>query len=152
MNKQNRTSTSLLKIFANSIVIATAFSILIGSTLYFVIGAFEASPNVGLRSLAAAILPFAISFYINFFTPLFQTKRYIPPFNIYFVFSIWTLLILGLASNLYGLALPVGELLFSFTLAAVTWRYGRYAFRTFMSCCYGVVTGTLLHLVFLGLP
>lgn len=141
-----------LKQLVNALAIAAALSILGGLALYLVIGSFLASTATGFRSLAAAVLPFTIIFYISFFTPMLRTSRRIPAFNLYFVFSTWTLILLGLVNDLYNMAFPLGELLFSFTLAATTWRYGRHSFQLFVSCCYSVVTGSLIYFIFWGLP
>ncbi|NEP17754.1 MAG: hypothetical protein F6J97_12760 [Leptolyngbya sp. SIO4C1] len=152
-NQSNEQSARhILKVVANTLAIATALTILISFTIYFIIGAFAISLGNGLRSIAAAILPFAVVFYISFFTTLFRIKSRIPLFNLYFVFSIWAIILLGMASNLYGFALPIGELLFSATMAATIWRYGRHSFWTFASCCYGIVTGALIYVIFWGLP
>lgn len=132
-----------LKRVINSLEIVAALSILIGFILYFELGSFLVSPVTGLRSLAAAALPFIIISFIGFFTLLLRTSRHIPAFSLYFVFSLWSLLLLGLASEFYGRSFHPGELLFSFTLAATIWRYDQYAFKSFVSCCYGIVPAQL---------
>ena len=141
-----------LRMWMCAAVIAIALFILIAFMLTFVVFSFSISLGAGLRSLAAAILPFAVITYLRLFTKLLTAKRAIPQFNLYFVFTVWTIFLLGFTQSLYGFAFPIAELMFSITLAATTLRYSRQTVNNFLSCCYGIITGSLIYIVFAGLP
>lgn len=136
----------LVKIF-NIAIAGLAFTILIGYMIYFLVGAFAASSVTGLRSLFAACLPFIFNIYITFFAKITKGQNRTPPFNLYFIFSVWTIMMFILARNLYATSFPIGELLFSGTLASIIWSRHRNPSKGFMSCCYGVVTGFLIYMV-----
>lgn len=133
-------------------VMAIAMFILIAYMLTFVVFSFSVGFVAGLRSLAAAILPFAVLVYLRLFTKLLRTRRKIPQFNLYFVFTVWTVLLFGFTRSLYGFAFPLAELMFSITLAATSLRYNSQSVSNFLSCCYGIITGSLIYVIFAGLP
>lgn len=133
-------------------VIAIALFILIAYMLTFVVFSFGISFTAGLRSLAAAILPFAVLTYLRLFTKLLRSRRRMPLFNLYFLFTVWTIFLLGFTQSLYGFAFPLAELMFSITLAATSIRYSNQSVSTFLSCCYGIITGSLIYVIFAGLP
>ena len=136
----------------NAAVIAIAIFILLLFMLSFIVFSFNIGFTAGLRSLAAAVLPFTVLMYLRLFTNFLRRRRQVPVFNLYFIFTVWTVFLFGFAQSLYGLAFPVGELLFSITLAATSWRYGSQSVRSFLSCCYGIITGSLIYMIFAGFP
>ncbi|MGD1857816.1 MAG: hypothetical protein ACFB2W_26570 [Leptolyngbyaceae cyanobacterium] len=133
-------------------VMAIALFILLANMLTFVVFSFNVSLGAGLRSLAAAVLPFTVVIYMRLFTRLLRVRRRIPSFNLYFLFTVWTIFLFGFTRSLYGFAFPLAELMFSITLAATTLRYSSQSVSAFLSCCYGVITGFLIYVVFAGLP
>ena len=132
--------------------IAIAIFILLVYMVTFILFSFDISFVAGLRSLAATILPFTVIMYLRTFTNFLRRRKPIPLFNLYFIFTIWTIFLFGFAQSLYGFAFPIGELLFSITMAATSWRYGSQSVSTFLSCCYGIITGALVFVVFAGFP
>ena len=132
--------------------IAIAVFILLVYMVTFTVFSFEISFTAGLRSLAATVLPFTVLMYLRLFTNFLRRRKQIPLFNLYFIFTVWTIFLFGFAQSLYGLAFPIGELLFSITLAATSWRYGSQSVSTFLSCCYGIITGSLIYVIFAGFP
>ena len=147
--KTGKGMPSGIMLVVHGLVAAIAVSILLAYALSFIVFSFDISAVMGLRSLAAAILPVAAILFVSYFTNFFQLPRRVPVFNLYFIFSVWTIFLLIFARRLYGFAIPIGELLFSVTLAATCWRYGRHSFSAFISCCYGVLTGALIYVTFL---
>ncbi|MGP1387414.1 MAG: hypothetical protein ACTS2F_27890 [Thainema sp.] len=131
----------------NTAIAGSALMILLGYMIYFLVGAFAASSVTGLRSLFAAVLPFIFNIYITFFSKVTKGRNQTPPFNLYFVFSVWTIMMFIMARNFYETSFPIGELLFSGTFAAIVWSYHRNSLKGFMSCCYGVVTGFLIYMI-----
>ena len=132
--------------------IAIALFILLVYMATFILFSFNVGFTAGIRSLAAAILPFTILMYLRLFTNFLRRRKQIPLFNLYFIFTVWTVFLFGFARSLYGLAFPIGELLFSITFAATSWRYGSQSVSTFLSCCYGIITGSLIYIIFAGFP
>lgn len=141
-----------IRMWMYAAVMAIAMFILIAYMLTFVVFSFGVGFTAGLRSLAAAILPFAVLVYLRLFTKLLRTRRKIPQFNLYFVFTVWTILLFGFTRSLYGFAFPLAELMFSITLAATSLRYNSQSVSNFLSCCYGIITGSLIYVIFAGLP
>lgn len=135
-------------------VIAIALFILLASMVMFVIFSFNTSATAGLRSLAASILPFATIAYLRLFTKILRPRRrmQMPVFNLYFVFTVWTVFLFGFTQSLYGFSFPLGELMFSITLAATVLRYNTHSVKAFTSCCYGIITGALIYIIFAGFP
>lgn len=141
-----------IRMWMYAAVMAIAMFILIAYMLTFVVFSFGIGITAGLRSLAAAILPFAVLVYLRLFTKLLRTRHKIPQFNLYFVFTVWTVLLFGFTRSLYGFAFPLAELMFSITLAATSLRYHSQSVSNFLSCCYGIITGSLIYVIFAGLP
>ncbi len=131
----------------NVAIAGLALTILLGYMVYFLVGAFDANFVTGLRSVFAAILPFVFNIYVTFFSKITKGRNETPPFNLYFVFSLWTVMMFIMARNFYESSFPIGELLFSGTFAAIIWSHYRNSWKGFMSCCYGVVTGFLIYMV-----
>ena len=141
-----------LRMWMYAAIMAIALFILIAYMMTFVIFSFNISFATGLRSLAATILPFAVITYLRLFTKLLNSRRKIPQFNLYFIFTVWTIFLFGFTRSLYGFAFPLAELLFSITLAATSLRYSSQTVSNFLSCCYGIITGSLIYIIFAGLP
>ena len=131
----------------NVAIAGLALAILLGYMVYFLIGAFTLNFVTGLRSVFAAFLPFIFNVYVTFFSQITKGRNETPPFNLYFVFSLWTVMMFIMARNFYESSFPIGELLFSGTFAAIVWSYYRNSWKGFMSCCYGVVTGFFIYMV-----
>ncbi len=133
-------------------VVAIALLILLAYMLALILVSFNIGMGLGLRSIAATVLPFTVITYIGRFTNFFQMRRRMPVFNLFFIFTLWSIFLLAFTARLYSLEFPLGELLFSITLAATIWRYGPRSFNAFLSCCYGILTGTIIYIIFGGLP
>ncbi len=131
----------------NIAIAGLALTILIGYMIYFLVGAFTASFVTGLRSIFAACLPFIFNIYITFFSKVTKGRNETPPFNLYFVFSLWTVMMFIMARNFYESSFPIGELLFSGTFSAIIWSHYCNSWKGFMSCCYGVVTGFFIYMI-----
>ena len=132
--------------------IAIAIFILLVYMVTFIMFSFDISFAAGLRSFSATVLPFTVLMYLRLFTNFLRRRRQISLFNLYFVFTVWTIFLFSFAPSLYGLSFPIGELLFSVTLAATSWRYGNQSVGSFLSCCYGMITGSLIYVIFAGFP
>ncbi|MEM9803719.1 MAG: hypothetical protein AAF959_00440 [Cyanobacteria bacterium P01_D01_bin.56] len=141
-----------LRMWMNAAVIAISIFILLLYMLSCILFSFNLGVGAGLRSLAAAVLPFTVLMYLRLFTNFLKQRRRVPLFNLYFLFTVWTIFLFGFAQSLYGLAFPIGELLFSVTLAATSWRYGSHSVSNFLSCCYDIITGSLIYVIFAGFP
>lgn len=151
---KDRHRSETIRMWMHAAIIAIALFILLASMVTFVVFSFSISAIAGLRSLAAAILPFATMAYLRVFTKILRSRRQtlMPVFNLYFIFTVWTIFLLGFTRSLYGYAFPIGELLFSITLAATVLRYNSQSVKAFISCCYGIITGSLIYVIFAGLP
>lgn len=134
----------------HGVVVAIALLVLLSYMVLLVTASFRSGTALGLRSLAATVLPFTAITYVGLFTNIFRLSQRVPVFNLYVVFTLWTIFLLGFVQVIHTMAFPLGELLFSTTLAATVWRYGRRSFNVFLSCCYGIVTGTIVYIVFSG--
>ncbi|NEP61817.1 MAG: hypothetical protein F6K31_33505 [Symploca sp. SIO2G7] len=141
-----------VRMWINAAAVAIAVFILLAYMATFILFSFNISFLAGLRSLIATILPFMILIYLRLFTNFLRRRKRIPLFNLYFVFTVWTIFLLEFAQSLYGQTFPIGELLFSITLAAASWRYSSQSVNTFLSCCYGIITGALTYVIFAGFP
>jgi hypothetical protein len=139
-------SEQFLAVF-NKLIIGLALLVLAGIMIYFLIGSFLISFSSGLRSLMAIFLPFIFIIYITFFSKVSKGKTKTPPFNTYFIFTVWTIMMLILADYFYDVSLPLGELLAACTLAAVIWNYKRSETKGLISCSYGVVTGCFIYAI-----
>ncbi|NJN88000.1 MAG: hypothetical protein HC881_19050 [Leptolyngbyaceae cyanobacterium SL_7_1] len=116
------------------------------------IEAFQGSTDAGLRSLAATLLPPIIITYIVFFTPFIRSQTRIPEFSLYFVFTLWSLILFILVSNYLSQRSPAGELALSITLTSLIYIYRTTPFRSFISCAYGILSGFLFFVLFFGVP
>ncbi|MBE9069637.1 hypothetical protein IQ260_23610 [Leptolyngbya cf. ectocarpi LEGE 11479] len=151
---RNKRRVEAVRMWMHAGVIAIALFILLASMVTFVIFSFSTGTTAGLRSLAAAILPFATITYLRLFTKILRPRRQtkMPVFNLYFIFTVWTVFLFGFTRSLYGFSFPLGELMFSITLAATVLRYNSHSVKAFISCCYGIITGSLVYIIFAGFP
>ena len=132
------------------IAIALCIGVIAGFLTSFIVQAFSISLGQGIKSLCAGGLPLIVISYITYFTPLYRPPRIIPTFNIYFIFTLWTL-VLFIVSALWrasGNDVPLAELLFSFTLSIILAISNRISFEAFLACAYGVLSGFLLYVAF----
>lgn len=153
-NLRDKRRVETVRMWMHAGVIAIALFILLASMVTFVIFSFNISTTAGLRSLAAAILPFATISYLRLFTKILRPRRetQMPVFNLYFIFTVWTIFLFGFTQSLYGFSFPLGELMFSITLASTVLRYNSHSVKAFTSCCYGIITGSLIYIIFAGFP
>lgn len=136
----------------NPIVIAGAFVFLLCTLAYFVISAFALDLLYGLRSLVACFIPVLVAVYIGSFTRVFQSGRPNQNFNVFFIYTLLTLMALIFSSGWQFVALPLPELAFSTLLASVIWRTRKRETQPkVLTCCYGILTGLLTFVCFFGL-
>ena len=135
-----------------TIALASIVGLLVGA----VIQAFAISPEVGIRSFAAAALPPIIIAYSSFFSP--SAKRLperVLEVNLFVIALIWMVLLLILVNTLsvrFNNSLPLGEFLISLTLSVMIYSIKRFSFKSRLSCSYGILSGFLVHLLIFGLP
>ncbi|HSM80761.1 MAG TPA: hypothetical protein VLS96_03695 [Nodosilinea sp.] len=139
---------------ASFFVMFSAVGFLLYQLMAKVLFAFAESPSIGIRSLAAALFPILVLVYLGFIARLQMPVRESrsPIINNFIVFLFWTMLVLGIDASIQLVNLPVQELLYSFTLAAMLWRY-RYqdSFKSLIACSYGVLAGALAAIIIFGL-
>jgi hypothetical protein len=137
----------------NYVTVTLALGFLLTNLIAPILVSFANDFGLGLRSLAAAVLPLLIAVYVGFLSNLKvpANDSLAPAINNFVIFTLWTLLIIGLDQTYDLIGVPFRELLFSLTLAALIWRYKRRnSFETLVSCCYGIVCGWLAALVLFG--
>ncbi|MGB3138862.1 MAG: hypothetical protein WBG38_08700 [Nodosilinea sp.] len=152
-SRQRQSSDSLTK-GARGIISFFVFFLALGFLLYQLISsvaiAFSYSSSIGARSIAAALFPLLVLTYLAFVARLQIPAREsrAPVINSFIIFLFWTMLIIGIDVNKETAYVPVEELLYSSTLAAILWRYKyRGAFQALLACCYGVLAGGLAALI-----
>lgn len=136
----------------NVMAIILSIAIIIIFLASLTIEAFQGSAEAGLRSLAATLLPPIVITYIVFFTPFSRSQSRIPEFSLYFVFTLWSLILFILVSNYLNDRSPFGELALSITLTSLIYIYRTTPFRAFISCAYGILSGFLFFVLFFGVP
>lgn len=137
----------------NYTTVTLALMFLISNLVGPIILNFANGFGSGLRSLAAGVLPILIAVYVGFLINLKvpANESLAPAVNNFVIFTLWTLLIIGLDQTYEFMGAPFKELLYSLTLATLIWRYKRRnSFETLVSCCYGIVCGWLSALVLFG--
>ncbi|WP_206756515.1 hypothetical protein [Pseudanabaena sp. FACHB-2040] len=144
---------AVLRRALNYITVTLALAFLLTNLIGPILVSFANDFGLGLRSLAAGILPILIAVYVGFLlnlkVPANESRS--PAINNFVIFTLWTLLIIGLERTYDFVGLPFRELLFSLTLATLIWRYKRRnSFEALVSCCYGIVCGWLAALVLFG--
>lgn len=139
----------------NLLVTVLAISYLVFVLTVAVLENFSNGIGLGLRSLAAAILPPLIVFYLGFLSQvkLPSNSSRAPLINNFVLLTLWTLLIMGLVAVVESFSFPLLELLYSMTLAGMIWRYkhGR-TFASLAACAYGILCGSLLFTIIFGWP
>lgn len=134
------------------IVIASAFVFLACTLAYLIFNAFTLDLLYGLRSLAACFIPILVAIYIGSFTQVFQSGRSNQNFNVFFIYTLLTLMALIFSGSWQFVGLPLPELAFSTLLASVLWRTKkRTTQRKILACSYGILTGLLIFVCFFGL-
>jgi hypothetical protein len=133
-------------------IICLALSILLTFLISFIVSAFSVSLRQGIQSLAAAVFPPLSISYVVIFTDIFQARNTrIPAFSLYFISTLWMLILLVMMQELSNgdspLPFPLVEMLFSLTLAVLIWIYRGLSFRALRACCYGLVSGVLMYLI-----
>jgi hypothetical protein len=133
-------------------IVFLSLSVLIAFLVSMMVNAFSAGLQQGVQSLAATLLPPLSISYIVVFTELFEGRNVrVPQFSLYFVSTIWMLILLlvmqDLVEEVTWLASPTMELLFSITLASLIWIYRGLSYRALRACCYGIVSGVLMYLI-----
>ncbi|NJM85733.1 MAG: hypothetical protein HC873_05475 [Leptolyngbyaceae cyanobacterium SL_1_1] len=133
----------------NFLAIATTVAILGGFIIYLVFISFANGFGNGLRSLAATILPIIVLTYVGKYSQLFRSEHRAPLFNVFFIYAVWSVILMMLVRLLHSESFPIAELLFSSTLATIFWRDSSRSFRGILSCSYGVLVGFLVYVIFL---
>ncbi|MEM8545587.1 MAG: hypothetical protein AAGF66_16530 [Cyanobacteria bacterium P01_H01_bin.119] len=133
------------------VAIAAAAAFFAGMTLYLLLGGFALGFGQGMRSLAACLLPLVVIVYLKTSTTLGFSRRTNVPFNLFFIYSVWTMLLLSVVEPLAFLYVPIIEFLFSTTLMSLVMRFGDTSRRIY-ACCYGILTGILGFTLFFGSP
>jgi hypothetical protein len=156
-SRRNQTSKSWMKGsqgIMSFFVLFSAVGFLLYQLFTTVAFAFGDSPLAGLRSLSAALLPLFVLAYLGFIARLQIPAREsrAPVINSFIIFLFWTMLVLGIDASLQLTNIPIEELLYSATLAAMLWRH-RYqdSFKSLIGCSYGVLAGTLAAIVLFGI-
>lgn len=134
-------------------IIAVGYLVLVLTVA--ILSSFAEGLGLGVRSLAAAIVPLLIIFYLGFLSGVeFPANRSRSPLiNNFVLFSLWTLLVMSLVAAANAVWFPLLELLYSLTLAGMIWRFKQgAAFSHLAACSYGVICGSLLFTVVFGWP
>lgn len=142
----------------NRFMVILARLIIVGLIANLIIKAFLVSPEVGIKSIAAVILPLLITGYISFSNKASHATR--PPNEILNVF-----LYLASGGWLFGLmvliryviyytnrSLPIGEFALSITLSLFIFISERVAFKPLIACAYGLISGFLFFILVFGVP
>ena len=153
---QRRSSSSWTSGFKGLIsffVLFLAVGFLVYQLFASVVLAFDYSLGAGIRSFAAALLPLTILSYLGFIARIKVPTREsrAPIINSFIIFLFWTMLVIGIDISNQTFYFPIEELLYSFTLAAMLWRYKyRGSFKALLACCYGVLAGALASVIIFG--
>jgi hypothetical protein len=137
--------------FAITIAIAAIVGLLIGG----VVEAFTISPEVGIRSFAAAALPPIVITYSSFFARPVKPSEQVLEVNLYAIALAWVLVLLmvvDFVTSRFNHAIPLGEFLISLTLSGLIYFIRRLSLRSRLSCAYGILSGFLVHILIFGLP
>jgi hypothetical protein len=134
----------------NYVAIAVASAVLLGFWSFFTLQAFAQGSFIGFRSLAAGVLPILVTVYITFYTDLMTPPNQVPLFNVFFVASVWTLLIFLTIQLTYTPTFPLPEFLFSVTSSLMVLSYSRVSKQGFISYSYGIVVGFLIYVMSFG--
>lgn len=150
-DRKNRPLIYAANRFAITIAVATIIGLLIGS----VIEAFTISPEVGVRSFAAAALPPIIITYSSFFSRSVKPPEQALETNLYALALSWVLVLLivvDFVNDRFNHSIPLGEFLISLTLSGLIYSIKRLSLKSRLSCAYGILSGFLVHVLIFGLP
>lgn len=134
------------------VVAIIASAILTGFLAYLIAQAFDWQFWAGLKSLLAAILPLTVIYYITSFTQIISRENTIPLFSIFFISTLWAIVLFVVLKFFASSFIPIPEITLSFTLGCLFNLARRNSFQAFLSCSYGIVCGFLIHFLFFGLP
>jgi len=139
----------------NWFVVMIAISSILGLLLSAIAQSFGMGPDVGLRSLAAAILPPMLTTYRSFFSRSTRPVSRALEQNLFVISILWIVMLLVLL-NLMALRfqhrLPLGEFATSLTLSGMFYFNHHLSSRSIVSCAYGILSGLVLYLLVFGLP
>lgn len=134
------------------VVAIIASAILTGFLAYLIAQAFDWRFWSGLKSLLATVLPIVIIYFLTSFTQITNRENAIPLFNIYFIFTLWSIVLFVILQYFSSSFIPIPEVALSFTLACFFNLAWKSSFQAFLSCAYGIVSGFLIYSLFFGLP
>ena len=148
---KNRPLLHAMNWFVVMIAIASILGLLLGA----IAQAFGMGLDVGLRSLAAAILPPMLTTYRSFFARSTRPVSRALEQNLFVISILWIMLLLVLL-NLMALRfhhrLPLGEFATSLTLSGMFYFNHHLSSRSSVSCAYGILSGLMLYLLVFGPP
>lgn len=142
----------------NRFMVILARLIIMGLIANLTIKAFLVSPEVGLKSIAAIILPLLVTGYISFSNKSNHLTR--PPSEVLNVFlylasGVWLFALMVLVRYIIyytNRSLPVGEFALSITLSLFIFISDRVAFKPLVACAYGLISGFLFFILVFGIP
>ncbi|MGJ3249422.1 MAG: hypothetical protein ACFE0I_25535 [Elainellaceae cyanobacterium] len=148
--RNRRTSVSV----ANGIVTFLAFAVIASLIFYLIVNAFAYGIGLGLRSVAAVLLPMMGIAYIALFAKAFKSpyRTQLPRINLYVLSTLWMIGLLVIFENTYGsdntLPIPIVELLLSLTLLVMVTLYRSKQYLTALATSYGILSGILIYVIF----
>ncbi|NJL44720.1 MAG: hypothetical protein HC922_01150 [Leptolyngbyaceae cyanobacterium SM2_3_12] len=135
------------------LVIVIGIGLIVGLLLLAIGNAFYDGLWPGLRSLAASLFPLIVTLYLGFLIRLRRPEgeSQAPRVNNFVLFTLWTMVVMGIARYTIFLQFPLAELLYSLTLSGLILRsHRRKALKDLAACCYGIICGWLGALVLFG--
>ena len=139
---KNRPLLHAMNWFVVMIAIASILGLLLGA----IAQAFGMGLDVGLRSLAAAILPPMLTTYRSFFARSTRPVSRALEQNLFVISILW---IMALR---FHHRLPLGEFATSLTLSGMFYFNHHLSSRSSVSCAYGILSGLMLYLLVFGPP
>ncbi|HBB33206.1 MAG TPA: hypothetical protein DDZ80_08505 [Cyanobacteria bacterium UBA8803] len=154
LDKETKPKSSKLSFFIlNFLIIAFASAIIIGSLSYLIIRDFSYGIGIGMRSLLVILLPIIVIIFIRSFVKVESTEqREVPPFNLFFIFSILTLMAFVTLKLYYSPIIPLAQMLLSLIVILAGTIYKGVHFKALASCSYGIVSGFLAYILLFELP
>ncbi|MGB3694516.1 MAG: hypothetical protein WA865_17925 [Spirulinaceae cyanobacterium] len=134
------------------VVAIIASAILTGFLAFLIAQAFDWQFWAGLKSLLATVLPIVTIYYVTSFTEITNRENSIPLFNIYFIFTLWSIVLFVILQYFSSSFIPIPEVALSFTIACFFNFARKSSFQAFLSCAYGIVSGFLIYSLFFGIP
>ncbi|NJR63713.1 MAG: hypothetical protein HC769_36045 [Cyanobacteria bacterium CRU_2_1] len=143
-----------LAVAFNRLLVTLSFAILLSLIVSLVAQAFSASAELGIRSLAAAILPALIIAYATVFGRPSRPSSQFPAIGLFFFTGTWMIALLFFINfvnsySSHGNLLSVFAL--SVTLSALVLLTKFVPFSSLLSCSYGIIAGVLLYTLIFGL-